>query len=69
MSRSILMDVNSGEFWSEEKGWNWKEVSIRKDWSTIIYHYSGPIGIKLHEDWKGRDYLCISLPYLPEIFT
>jgi len=42
--RSILIDLRTGEVYSEEKGWNWKEASIRENWSTLIYHKSGILG-------------------------
>ena len=52
MPLSLLLNINTGEFFSEEHGWNTKEASLRTDWSRIIYQHKGGIGRHLHLDWR-----------------
>lgn len=69
--RSILVDLKSGQVFSEEHGWNYAEASVRdSDWSKIIYGHTGPISSTNEKlEWKDRTLVYISLPMEPEILT
>jgi len=69
--KSILVDLKTGQVFSEEHGWNYAEASVRdSDWSKIIYGRTGPISSKEERsEWEDRTLIFLSLPTEPEILT
>lgn len=68
--KSILVDMKTGDIYSEKQGWNTREATITRDWPTLIYHKTGPLG-REKEQWKDRELRCIPfcMPQEPEIYT
>lgn len=69
--RSILMDLKSGQVFSEERGWNYVEASVRDNWSKSIYSHTSLISSTKEDkiEWEDRALIYVSLPMEPEILT
>lgn len=70
MIRWILIDMKTGEVYSEIQGWNKCEATMAQDWSNIIYRKTRPYS-KEKDQWEDRDLRCIpfGMPEEPEIYT
>jgi hypothetical protein len=72
----FLLDLKTGEVFSEIVGWNKSEASLRpyQAWSKIIYRYTIMLGVEetpASKNWEGRQPYCIPVgkPMEPEILT
>lgn len=68
--KTILVDMSSGEVFSEREGWNKTEITLKtvEEWSFIIYTQISPLG-KDQDLWKNRKLYCVPfiMPVEPEM--
>jgi hypothetical protein len=61
--KCILIDLNTGDVFSELIGWNKSESSLRTpvEWTKLIYHYGGQIKLDgpQYNGWNGRRLYCV----------
>ncbi len=71
---SFLIDLKTLEMFSDEKGWNKTEISLKnsKEWTNTIYKETGIFSNEIKRGaWKNRKlyYIKIPVPFEPEILT
>ena len=71
---SFLIDLKTLEMFSDEKGWNRTEISLKnsQEWTKTIYQKTGIFSNDIEKkSWSDRRlrYIKIPMPFEPEILT
>lgn len=70
MLRAIVLDLKTGDVFSETLGWNRTEASVRPSemWCEILFSYRilNPGNMDVH---KGRSIISVPLPGGQEMYT
>jgi len=62
--KSYLLDINSGEVWDDELGWNNNRASLHTsfEWSQIEYQHNQFLTASLFDKrWDKRKFLAIEV--------